>query len=369
MKNPPIIKGTSRVDRSRISVVVPTYNRREGVLRCLRGAFVACKGVKDVSLHVVDDGSEDGTLQALENLKSERPKNVRLHLHQQDHGGAGAARNTGFRASDTDLVVFLDDDCVPEPGWIQALLDAPWEEGFGGFGGKIVSPSQEGPVARYCRFLGMNEFPSGAETAGQGTGSGWLNFINTANCAYRRECLEAVGGFEPLFTGAGGEDHDLAWRVCLLGTRLGYCPEAVVSHYHREDLEGFKRAFRTRGSAMTLLGFLWGREELPTPSELRRIVRKSRLSLLHLMIALVPYSGFRYFNRGVRGEDCFLFPVAKVVQDAARREGRAAMLCRIAAGEQSLERSTPVPDGDPGEAPQPWWTKPRGKGSGNGGDE
>ena len=44
------------------------------------------------------------------------------------------------------------------------------------------------------------------------------------------------------------------------------------------------------------------------------------------------------------------------------------MLYRIARGEQSLERTTPVPDGDPGEAPKPWWTKPRST-KGNGGDE
>jgi GT2 family glycosyltransferase len=368
VSNPPIIEGSGHVDRNRVTVVVPTYNRREGVLRCLRGAFGACKGVREVTFHVVDDGSDDGTPDALVGLKSERPTNVKLHLHQQDHGGAGAARNTGFRAADTDLVVFLDDDCVPEPGWLQPFLDAPWEKGLGGVGGKIVSPTQDGPVARYCRHIGMNEFPSGADTQGLGSGEGSLNFINTANCAYRRECLEAVGGFEPLFTGAGGEDHDLAWRVCLLGTRLAYCPDSVVSHYHREDLEGFKKAFRTRGSAMTLLGFLWGREQLPPPAELRRIVRKSRLSLLELLVALVPYSGFKYFGCGVRGEDCLLFPVAKAVQDASRREGRASMLCRIARGEQSLERTTPVPTGDPGEAPKPWWTKPRGK-KGNGGDE
>jgi GT2 family glycosyltransferase len=334
------------------------------VLRCLRGAFAAAKGAANVVMHVVDDGSSDGTQEALRELKKECPRGIKLHLHQQDHAGAGAARNTGFRAAESDLVVFLDDDCVPEAGWLQALLDAPWEEGLGGVGGKIVSPSQDGPIARYCRFIGMNEFPSGAGTQGLGSGEGSLNFINTANCAYRRECLAAVGGFEPLFTGAGGEDHDLAWRVCLLGTRLAYCPESVVSHYHREDLDGFRNAFRTRGSAMTLLGFLWGREELPSPAELRRLLRKSRLSLWELMVALVPYSGFKYFHRGVRGEDCLLFPVAKVVQDASRREGRASMLRRIAIGEQSLERATPVPDGDPGDAPRPWWTKPRGKGDG-----
>lgn len=365
MSNPPIIEGHPPIDRSRVTVVVPTYNRREGVLRCLRGAFAACEGVKEVQLHVVDDGSTDGTQEALQTIRKESPRRIKLHFHEQDHAGAGAARNTGIRAADTDLVVFLDDDCVPEPGWLQALLDAPWEDGLGGVGGKIVSPNQDGPVARYCRHIGMNEFPSGAEAAGQGTGSGWLNFVNTANCAYRRECLEAVGGFEPLFTGAGGEDHDLAWRVCLLGRRLAYCPEAVVSHYHREDLEGFRKAFRTRGSAMTLLGFLWGREQLPDPNELRRLVRKSKLSVLELAVALVPYSGFKYYGQGVRGEDCLLFPVAKVVQDASRREGRVEMLCRIARGEQSLERTTPVPDGDPGEAPKPWWTKPRG----GGGDE
>ena len=121
--------------------------------------------------------------------------------------GPGAARNIGWRASSAPWVVFLDDDTVPRPGWANDLahdLDAAAVD-VGGVQGIIEVPR---PTAR--RATDWERNVAGLEQAR------WA----TADMAYRRRALEAVGGFDDRFPRAYREDADLALRVLQAGWRL-----------------------------------------------------------------------------------------------------------------------------------------------------
>jgi histidinol-phosphate phosphatase family protein len=121
--------------------------------------------------------------------------------------GPAAARNAGWRAGSAEWVAFLDDDVVPAPGWYEALQAdlAAADFRVGGSQGNVIVP------------LPRDRRPTDHErdVAALATGA-WI----TADMAYRRAALAAVGGFDERFPRPYREDADLAARVRAAGWRL-----------------------------------------------------------------------------------------------------------------------------------------------------
>src|SRR5688572_28545877 len=113
-----------------ITAVIPTYRRRDALLASLAN-HLALNAIAEVI--VVDDGSDDGTAEAVRALALPR---VRVISHDQNRG-LPAARNTGARAATTDWILYLEDDCgFPEDYAVRLLetaraeradiVGAPW---------------------------------------------------------------------------------------------------------------------------------------------------------------------------------------------------------------------------------------------------
>jgi histidinol-phosphate phosphatase family protein len=119
--------------------------------------------------------------------------------------GPAAARNAGWRRARTEWVVFLDDDVLPPDGWRAALeadLAAAGPD-VGGVQGRIVVPVPERPTDWERNVAGLER-------------ARWA----TADMAYRRSALIAVGGFDERFPRAYREDADLGLRVTAAGWRI-----------------------------------------------------------------------------------------------------------------------------------------------------
>jgi histidinol-phosphate phosphatase family protein len=121
--------------------------------------------------------------------------------------GPAAARNDGWRSSSADWIAFLDDDVLPDPGWVRALmadLDG-LPPGVGASQGRIRVPLPPGrrPTDWERNVAGLEGAP-------------WI----TADMAYRRVALAAVGGFDERFRRAYREDADLAVRARRAGYQL-----------------------------------------------------------------------------------------------------------------------------------------------------
>ncbi|WP_030437339.1 glycosyltransferase family 2 protein [Actinoplanes subtropicus] len=159
--------------------------------------------------------------------------------------GPAAARNVGWRAAGTEWVAFLDDDVLPEPGWLDRLAEdlasAPPE--VGGVQGQVRVP------------LPADRRPTDWEavTAGLATGR-WI----TADMAYRRAALACAGGFDERLPRAFREDAELAFRVRRAGWSLSRGARRVT---HPVRPEGPWVSLRTqRGNADdALLRRLYGR--------------------------------------------------------------------------------------------------------------
>jgi histidinol-phosphate phosphatase family protein len=177
---------------SAFSVVVPTVGRAS--LGTLLDSLAACAGPRPARVVVVDD-SPDGSVRV-----------PGVAVLRSGGRGPAAARNVGWRACDTDWVVFVDDDVQVDRTWLADLaddLDVPAE--VAGVQGRITVP-----LPKHRRPTDWERGTAGLATAK------WI----TADIAYRRAVLAEVGGFDERFPRAFREDADLALRVQAAGHRL-----------------------------------------------------------------------------------------------------------------------------------------------------
>lgn len=211
-----------------VSIVIPFYNRRDEVTPCIR-SLLRQENAPSYEIIAVDNGSDDGTRQALERLP------VRL-IDCQERGPA-SARNAGIAAAQAPLVALIDSDCVAHRHWLHWLtraFDNPQVLACGGWIGTGNLDKGVSLFAHHWGLLNQANFFRGIP--------GWPPYFATANVAFRRDQFILAGGFDP--TVMTGEDADLCWRLMNLGGSLVYQPRARILHRHRESFDGmYRQAF------------------------------------------------------------------------------------------------------------------------------
>ncbi|HVC45663.1 MAG TPA: glycosyltransferase family A protein [Terracidiphilus sp.] len=226
----------------RISVVVPTYNRRAIVTRTLERLFAQDCPRDSFEILVVVDGSTDGSAEALGRMRAP----CALRVLEQENRGLAGARNTGFRAAQGEVVLFLDDDMRCELGLVAAHLTAHCqEEGIASFGALFLSPESPPSLAAECfkREIGAAHLsPREAED------TTWLREDCVfSNASLRRETLLSLGGFDESFRMR--EDLEFGQRLFATGVRPVYLPNAIAHQYYAKtaadlirDSEAFAEA-------------------------------------------------------------------------------------------------------------------------------
>ncbi len=196
--------------RPLVSVIIPTYNRRERVLEAIHS--VLSQSYKSFELTVVDDGSEDGTREALAGYGG------RLNYIFQENQGPSSARNRGIREAGGELISFLDSDDL----WLGDKLR------------RQVALMEENPEARVCyteevwirNGRRVNPMKKHAKLSGDIFERALeLCIVSPSSAMLRRELLLEVGGFDeelPLC-----EDYDLWLRVASRHP-FHLLPEALI---------------------------------------------------------------------------------------------------------------------------------------------
>lgn len=206
-----------------LSVVIPTYNRRPILEKCLRAmeqqVLRPGGGVEGYEIVLVDDGSTDGTVHWLQAQAAEFPH---VRLFERNHGGAAAARNFGVEQAQGDTIVFIDSDLVVLAGFLQHHADAL--NRFRQTQGSDRAFTY-GRVVNTCNFEDPTSEPFKLTDYSQA-------FFATGNVAIARHWLLTAGLFDTQFTQYGWEDLELGVRLKNLGLVLVKCPEAVGYHWH-----------------------------------------------------------------------------------------------------------------------------------------
>jgi GT2 family glycosyltransferase len=200
-----------------ISVVVPSHERALR-LRWLLNALEEETLSHDLwEVVVVHDSRGEETEGLLATHPLARAGVLRHRRLELGTGTPARQRNVGWRMARAPVVAFTDDDCRPEPEWLEALLEAVRAHPGAIVQGAVRPDPFEADVMRAPRFRTLEVDPPGP-------------FAQTANIAYPRRLLEDVGGFDEAIPTAAGEDTDLALRARRAGAEYAGAPEAVVNH-------------------------------------------------------------------------------------------------------------------------------------------
>ncbi len=191
---------------------------------------------------VVDDGSDDPA--AVARVASGAGASV---LRRAVNGGPAAARNTGLAATDTPLVAFLDSDCVPGPGWLDALLPHFADPAVGAVAPRIV-PDEPGRtwLARYEGASSTLDMGARASIVRPGSR---VPYVPGAALVVRR----AAAGTGFTETMRVGEDVDFVWRLAASGWRVRYEPAAAMPHQHRVRLREWFGRRKDYGTSAAIL--------------------------------------------------------------------------------------------------------------------
>ncbi len=222
-----------------ISVIVCTLNGAETLRDCL--AALHRLEYPNHEVIVVDDGSTDET--------ADMVREYGFPVISTTNMGLSSARNTGLRAANGDIVAYLDDDAFPDPHWLHYLAATFMATGCVGVGGPNLPPPGDGTIAD-C----VANSPGGPVHVL--VSDELAEHIPGCNMAFRKDSLDAIGGFDPQFWVAG-DDVDVCWRLQEQGWTLGFSPAAVVWHHRRNSVAAYLRQQRGYGRAEALLERKW----------------------------------------------------------------------------------------------------------------
>ncbi len=210
------------------SVIVPTFNRPSQVAACLKALASIDYDRRGFEVILVDDG---GTC-ALEPVVSQFTGHLAVRLERQANSGPASARNLGASYAASEFLAFTDDDCEPDPQWLRALESGLRNHPRHAIGGRIINAATDDIFARAGQSIldSLYEYYNCAPNS---------RFFASNNIAIPAALFHDVGGFDPTFTFAAGEDREFCYRWLRQGYGLNYVPDAVVRHYHRMGLGEF----------------------------------------------------------------------------------------------------------------------------------
>ena len=210
------------------SLVIPVYNQFEHTLACLR-ALAEHPPSTPHEIIVVDDGSSDDTAARL-------PLVDGLRFHRRDaNGGFIAACNDGASIASGEFLVFLNNDTVPQPGWLEALLGTFGTHPDTGLAGsQLLYPDgrlQESGGLVFSDASGWNYGRFGDPGDPRYAFVRETDYCSGAAIAIRRSLFATLGGFDTRYAPAYYEDTDLAFAVRAHGLKVRVQPASRVVHY------------------------------------------------------------------------------------------------------------------------------------------
>lgn len=205
------------------SIIIPTFNGASNLAKCL-DALVKQTAARSVDILVVCDGSTDNTVEVVGRYPG-------VGLVAQANAGPASARNRGARESRGAIILFTDDDCVPQPDWLDAMLVPFLDPEVAAVKGVYLS-RQTSVAARFVQIEYEDRYRRMA-------GLDSIDFIDTYSAAFRRDLFLEMAGYDASFPVACAEDVELSYRMSARGWKMKFIPAAKVYHTHPDTFSRY----------------------------------------------------------------------------------------------------------------------------------
>jgi len=222
----------------KVSVVVASYNGGRTLPACLNS--LSHLNYPDYEIILVDDGSTDDTA----HIAAQFPEVRTIH---QPNLGLSAARNTGIRAAQGDIVAFTDSDCKVDEDWLYYLVGDLVKTDACAIGGHNFPPPED-------------DFIAGAVAVSPGGPAHVMlndreaEHIPGCNMAFWKWALDEINGFDVIYR-AAGDDVDVCWRLLQSGYKIAFSHAGFVWHYRRNTVRAYLKQQRGYGVAESLLRY------------------------------------------------------------------------------------------------------------------
>lgn len=222
-----------KIKNPRVSVVIPVYNSENFLVKCL--ISVLNQSYDNYEIIVVDNNSTDNTKEIIRDFER---KNKKIKYVFESKKGRGAARNAGVNATQGEIILMTDSDCIVSKDWIKNLI-------------KPIVCGGENAVMGFQYDLVNNYWTRNVQKADYEYYSGningdYISQVDTKNFAINANIIKKVmfDRFIPT-----GEDFDFYLRLKDL-IKIRYVPEIKVGHYHKSSFKdvvelSFRRAYWT----------------------------------------------------------------------------------------------------------------------------
>jgi GT2 family glycosyltransferase/glycosyltransferase involved in cell wall biosynthesis/tetratricopeptide (TPR) repeat protein len=225
-----IVMHTEKAERQQMaSIIIPVFNQLNYTKQCIDQIRITTSNPYEII--VINNGSADGTMEYLNSLQSDGFKIE----HLPENTGFVNACNQGAKMASGEYLVFLNNDTLPEKGWLETLIESVEEiPDAGAVGAKLLYPDGALQEAGSLIFSDSTPWNFGK---GDDPDMPQYNYVReTPYCSaacllIRRDLFQKIGGFDTRYSPAYWEDVDLAFEVRKRGLKVIYQPAARVVHF------------------------------------------------------------------------------------------------------------------------------------------
>lgn len=281
----------------KVTLYIPFYNASQYVDRVIPAVMTQSYPIEEVL--IINDGSNDKEIEAVKKYIDTTKYPLRIVSHEYNRG-LSAARNTGFREANCEFVASLDADCVPEPDWLEKLMNNFSDEKIAGVGGTliesvIITNADKWRVARMSQNWGLDKI---------------LNppFMFGHSNVFRASAIKNVGYYDEQFK-TNAEDYHISLSLYKTGYQLIYEPKAITKHlktdsnksvldtYWRYGYWGFKPGFIR--NSVRAAGHMFRAQRL-----LRSDIAHRRWSIIYLSLIFPFWAIYKDYEMLIKGIKC-----------------------------------------------------------------
>ena len=209
------------------SIIIPTYNRPNQLASCLKS--LSCLNYPSDKFEVIL--VNDGGVTPADDVISTFKDRINIIVINQTNKGPASARNNGVRTANGELLAFTDDDCLPEPNWLNALGECLRDNPECIVGGSTLNLLHDNLYSTASQLICELAYKHYSVDHKQST------FFCSNNIAFSKKKFLEIGGFDESFKTA--EDRELCKRWLNNGLKMIFVPEAIIFHAHRLSLVPF----------------------------------------------------------------------------------------------------------------------------------